>query len=88
MLNFIEPLLKLEEYKRLLAAARGYTRPVSVIGPSESQKAHVSYALCRHCGMKGVFVAFNEMQARRLFEDFTFLPATMSSSFPQRDRAI
>ena len=27
MLNFIEPLLKLEEYKRLLAAARGYTRP-------------------------------------------------------------
>jgi transcription-repair coupling factor (superfamily II helicase) len=85
MLNFIEPLLKLEEYKRLLAAARGYTRPVSVIGPSESQKAHVSYALCRHCGMKGVFVAFNEMQARRLFEDFTFFAGDDVVFFPTKE---
>ncbi|HPP36234.1 MAG TPA: hypothetical protein PK767_08340, partial [Clostridiales bacterium] len=68
MLNFIEPLLELEEYNRLLAAVRESKHPVSIIGPSESQKAHISYALCRHCGRKGVFVAFNEMQARRLFE--------------------
>ena len=85
MLNFIEPLLELEEYNRLLAAVRDRLRPVSVIGPSESQKAHISYALCRHCGKKGVFVAFNEMQARRLFEDFSFFLGEEVVFFPAKE---
>ncbi|HOQ07316.1 MAG TPA: transcription-repair coupling factor [Clostridiales bacterium] len=85
MLNFIEPLLELEEYSRLLAAVREHARPVTVIGPSESQKAHISYALCRHCGKKGVFVAFNEMQARRLFEDFSFFIGDDAVFFPAKE---
>lgn len=85
MLNFIEPLLELEEYNRLLAAVRESKHPVSIIGPSESQKAHISYALCRHCGRKGVFVAFNEMQARRLFEDFSFFIGDDVIFFPTKE---
>ena len=85
MLNFIEPLLEMEEYRRILADVRDYKRPVSITGPSESQKAHVSYALCRHSGMKGVFVAFNEMQARRLFEDFTFFMGDDVLFFPAKE---
>jgi len=85
MLNFIEPLLELEEYNRLLAAVRESKHPVSIIGPSESQKAHISYALCRHCGRKGVFVAFNEMQARRLFEDFSFFAGDDVIFFPTKE---
>ncbi len=72
MNNLIAPLLELEEYRQVLSSAKKYTRPVNIIGPSESQKAHICYALCRHSGKKGIYVAYNEMQARKLFEDFSF----------------
>ncbi len=72
MNNLIDPLLELEEYRRVLSSAKNYTRPANIIGPSESQKAHICYALCRHSGQKGIYVAYNEMQARKLFEDFSF----------------
>jgi transcription-repair coupling factor (superfamily II helicase) len=85
MQNFIEPLLELEEYNQILAAVRSHARPVSFTGPSESQKAHLLYALCRHCGRKGVFVAFNEMQARRLFEDFSFFLGDDVVFFPTKE---
>jgi transcription-repair coupling factor (superfamily II helicase) len=85
MTNFIEPLLELEEYKRILSAVRGYSGSISITGPSESQKAHISYALCSHCGLKGIFVAFNEMQARRLFEDFSFFMGEDVIFFPTKE---
>lgn len=72
MINFVTPLLELEEYKQVLSSVMNYKRPVNIIGPSESQKAHICYALCHHSRQKGIFVAHNEMQARKLFEDFSF----------------
>lgn len=70
--NLIDSLLEMEEYRHVLSAAKNYTGAVNIVGPSESQKAHICYALCRHSGQKGIFVAFNEMQARKLYEDFGF----------------
>ncbi len=85
MINFTAPLLELEEYRDMLASIRSYARPVSLTGPSESQKAHVSYALCSHCGSKGIFVAFNEMHARRLYEDFVFFMGEDVVFFPSKE---
>jgi len=72
MIDFISPLLELEEYRQALSYAKAYSQPVNITGPSESQKAHICYALCRHSGQKGIFIAHNEAQARKLFEDFSF----------------
>ena len=85
MNNFINPLLEIEEYRQALSSARGYTRPVNIVGPSESQKAHFCYALCSHSGQKGIYVAFNEMQARKLFEDFTFFMGEEVLFYPTKE---
>lgn len=66
----IGPLLEMNEYLSVLEdIKRGM--PVTVTGPSESQKAHMAYALCNHLGKKGVYIAYNELQARKIYEDFS-----------------
>jgi transcription-repair coupling factor (superfamily II helicase) len=68
----INPLLEIHEYNEILSALKNYIMPVNIGGPSDSQKAHISWAICKHLGLKGMFVAFNEMQARKIYEDFIF----------------
>ncbi|MFZ5986564.1 MAG: transcription-repair coupling factor [Bacillota bacterium] len=67
----IDPLIEIKEYTDILECIKKGAMPVTAIGPSESQKAHMAYALCRHSGLKGIFVAYNEMQARKIYEDFS-----------------
>jgi transcription-repair coupling factor (superfamily II helicase) len=93
--HFIDPLLELEEYGPLLSSAKEYVRvlpptgesavPVNITGPSDSQKAHICHALCRHSGRKGIFVAFNEMQARKLYEDFAFFLGEEVLFYPTKE---
>lgn len=85
MVNFISPLLELEEYRQVLNCVKSSKQPVNITGPSESQKAHICYALCRHSGQKGIFVAYNEMQARKLFEDFSFFLGEDVLFYPSKE---
>lgn len=85
MINFIDPLLELDEYKQVLSNAKNYTMPVNIIGSSDSQKAHICYALCRHSGRRGIFTAYNEMQAGRLYEDFAFFMGDDVLFFPSKE---
>ena len=41
--------------------------------------------LCRHSGQKGIFVAYNEMQARKLFEDFSFFLGEDVLFYPSKE---
>lgn len=68
----IDPLFEIEEYNEILKSLKSYSIPISISGPSDSQKVHISCGICRHLGQKGIFIAFNEMQARRMYEDFSF----------------
>lgn len=81
----IKPLLEITEYVEILDSLKNSTLPVSVSGPSESQKVHFSHALCTHSGKKGIFVAFNEMQARRMAEDFSFFLGDEVLFFPSKE---
>lgn len=81
----INPLLESAEYEEILDSVKNYTIPLTVTGPSDSQKAHISYALCTHSGNKGIFIAFNEMQARRIYEDFSFLLGEDVLFFPAKE---
>ncbi len=85
MTNLINPLLDISEYVELLDYLKKYNKPVTVVGPSDSQKAHICHALSQHSHKKGIFVAFNEMQARKLFEDFSFFLGNDVLFFPARE---
>ena len=88
MNNLIDPLLELEEYRQVLSLAKEYTGPANIVGPSESQKAHFCHALCRHSGRRGIYIAFNEMQARKLYEDFTFFMGEDVLFFPTKEMML
>lgn len=81
----ISPLLELDEYNEILGAIQRYTAPVNVAGPSDSQKAHISYAICSHCNLKGIYVAFNEMHARKMYEDFSYFYGDDVLFFPSKE---
>lgn len=85
MSYIIDPLLELDEYRQALSSAKEYTRPVNITGPSESQKAHICHALCSHSGRRGIYVAFNEMQARKFYEDFAFFMGEDVLFYPTKE---
>jgi len=81
----IDPLQEIKEYDEILESIKEYSMPISVSGPSDSQKAHISYGLCSHTGKKGLFIAFNEMQARRMYEDLSFFLEDEVVFFPSKE---
>lgn len=85
MSNLVNPLLEIREYKELLDSLRNYTKPLNILGPSDSQKAHICHGTCTHTGEKGIYIAFNEMQARKLFEDFSFFLGSDVLFFPSKE---
>ena len=44
-----------------------------IYGVSDAQKRHLAYALSEISGMRGLYVAWNEMQARQAYADLSFL---------------
>jgi transcription-repair coupling factor (superfamily II helicase) len=85
MKYFTGPLLEIPEYIEILNNIKKYSSPLSIIGPSDSQKAHISYSICEHLNCKGVFIAFNEMQARKMFEDFSLFYGEEVVFFPSKE---
>jgi len=81
----IDPLLELKAYREVLERAKENILPATVAGPSDSQKAHICYALCRHSERKGIFVTYNEMQARRMYEDFSYFYGERVLFFPSKE---
>ncbi|CDG37095.1 Transcription-repair-coupling factor [Acetivibrio thermocellus BC1] len=80
----IEPLFEIKEYTNVLEnIKRGI--PTTVTGPSESQKVHIACALCGHLGLKGIYIAYNEMQARKMFEDVSFFFGKDAVFFPSKE---
>lgn len=68
----IDPLLETLEYSNVLDNIKKGKYHTSLNGPSESQKAHLAYAVCSHLGSKGIMIAYNELQARKMYEDLSY----------------
>lgn len=81
----IKPLKEIPEYCNILDSVKNGRTPVGVTGVSESQKAHLVYAVCSHLGLKGMYVTFNELQARKIHEDFSFFLGDDVLLFPSRE---
>ncbi len=85
---FTDPLLKLSEYNALLSSIRQNRGVISVVGPSDSQKIHLLYSLCSHTKTRGLFITYNEMQARRAFEDFSLFLGEDVVYFPPKETML
>lgn len=67
-----EPLLEIAEYSDVIKTIREKGFPFSISGPSDSQKVHLACSVCQNSGYKGVYITYNEMTARKAYEDFSF----------------
>ncbi|ACL77382.1 transcription-repair coupling factor [Ruminiclostridium cellulolyticum] len=85
---FTDPLLKIDEYNTLLSNVREERGPVSVIGPSDSQKVHLIYSLCTHLQKRGLYITYNEMQARRVYDDFSFFLGDDVLYYPPKETML
>ena len=81
----INVLHNINEYDDILKSITNYARPVNIVGPSDSQKVHISCGICEHTGRKGVFITYNEMQARRVYEDFSFFLGDDVLFYPSKE---
>ncbi|MCX7842309.1 MAG: transcription-repair coupling factor [Clostridia bacterium] len=85
-MNFlIDPLLEADEFARILESLRKTSAPITITGPSDSQKVHICHAINSTLNQKGIYIAFNEMAARRLYEDFVFFLGDKAVFFPSKE---
>ncbi|HOV26715.1 MAG TPA: transcription-repair coupling factor [Pseudobacteroides sp.] len=69
-MNFlVKPLLELSEFSGIINSISN-SRSVVITGLANSQKAHIAYSICQHTGKRGIYIAFDEFEARKLYEDF------------------
>lgn len=80
-----KPLLEMEAYNEILKSVSDYTLPVVITGPSESQKVHMTYSLGNHLKTRIVYIAHNEIQARKVYEDFSFFLGKKALFYPSRE---
>jgi len=58
---------------------------LQLLRPFGIQKVHIACALCGHLGLKGIYIAYNEMQARKMFEDVSFFFGKDAVFFPSKE---
>ena len=72
-MRYITSILKeSENIQRLVKLAKTGTEAL-VNGVSDAQKRHLAYTISDISQMKGLYIAWNEMQARQAYADFSYL---------------
>ena len=71
-MEILNPLLSSEKLRRIPDCVRTGTETV-ISGVSDTQRRHLAYWISHASGSKGVYVAWNEMQARQALSDLSFL---------------
>jgi len=72
MKGFADFLTDLEEYNTLLSNIHNNITPINVVGAAESQKAHLIYSLHEHTKRPCLVVTYNDVQAKKMYEDLSF----------------
>lgn len=81
----INALSESTDYKNIINSIKKGVTPVDITGPSDSQKAHTSYFMCKSLNLNGMYIAYNEIQARKMHEDFTFFFGEDVLFFPKKE---
>ncbi len=71
MQAFVEPIRNISAITGLIHSMEADGK-AALTGPSASEKAHICYAISVITGRRMVYVAANELAAKRIFQDFRF----------------
>lgn len=84
--NFLVDQLKnLESYQKLLENVYEGTGPVSLYGLTEESLSHICYALKYHTGKQMLILTYDELRAKRIFENIQTFEKKDVFLFPSRE---
>ena len=72
MNGLIKPLMKMDEFRRLLDDYDRGLSPIGVYGLSESHRCHVAFSIFDHIKKPVVFITYNDLEAKKIYEDLSF----------------
>ena len=85
MNNFlIDPLKNLDSYSNLLRDINQGLTPISTYGIIDENLGHILYGLREHLDRQILLVTYDELKARRLYEDIRNLGNVEVEIFPKR----
>ena len=85
MIGLFKDLVNIAEYKELIEMLRSKMEFLGIIGPSGSQKVHLCAAVSMHIRKKVMFVTYNELQAKKFYDDFVSFLGEEAILLPARD---
>ena len=81
----VDPLKNLNSYKNLLKDIKDRVSPISTYGIIDESLGHFAYALKTHTQKQILLITYDEVRARRLYEDMKNLGNKDVVYFPQRE---
>lgn len=72
MHGLTKPLLNMDEYKQLIEHVDRGLSPIAVHGLSETNKCHMAYSLYEHIKKPVVFITYNDLEAKKIYEDMLY----------------
>ncbi len=83
--NVLKPLYEMEEFNELLSSLEANLNTVEVYGISDTQKAAAAAFVCRHFGKACLFITYNDLLSRKIYEDISFFEPDMAALMPGRE---
>ena len=81
----IDPLKNLDSYNNLLKDIQSTTSPISTYGIIDESLGHFVYALKEHTNKQILLITYEELRARRLYEDIKNFENKNVMYFPKRE---
>ncbi len=86
MKDNIDILFNLNQYQELVNGInKNILRKTNVSGISGSQRVHFCHAVAKHTSKKLVYIASNQMQAKKILSDFTYFTGEKVLFFPAKE---
>jgi len=74
-----------EEFNKITEAIIKKAFPINISGAADAQKAHFISSICARLGKKALVVTFNEVQAKRIYDDLSYFCAENCVYIPPRE---
>lgn len=82
---FIKPIENLKEIIDIKEAIEKDNVPILIYGLTDSQKSHVAHYIIKEFNKKVLFITYDDVEARMLYEDMTSFLHGDAYLFPSRD---
>ncbi|MBC8591234.1 transcription-repair coupling factor [Wansuia hejianensis] len=86
MNNFlVDPLKTLDPYNKILADIKKGISPIGTYGIIDENLGHIAYGLNKHLNKQILLITYDELKARRLYEDIRNLGNEDVELFPKKE---